>query len=179
MPRTTAPSSCSAACWPCPWRILPISNFSPATRAQIQLSQSIAEQIKGEGLGPIWEALTIFLERKTAWKELSSRATAGVAYDPDGHVSVVAEARRKAWELAAAGDPGAAVSTLRDALNDIDKIERGWRLEEVAAYQHEVDPEGAQATIRAAKQANKNTLMPTVPLTAKPVKGPRSAGCRR
>jgi hypothetical protein len=148
-----------------------LKHFSPATRAQIRLSQSIAAQIKGEGLGPVRDALTMFLERDPEWKTLSSGATAGVAYDPDGHVSQVAEARRKAWDLAAAGDPGAAATTLRDALTEIDKVERGWRLEEVAAYQHEVDPQGAQATIKAAKQANKNTLMPTIPLVAKPVRG--------
>lgn len=71
-----------------------LKHFSPATRAQIELSQSIAEQIQGEGLGPVRDALTMFLERDETWKDLSSRATAGVAYDPDGHVSVVAEARR-------------------------------------------------------------------------------------
>jgi hypothetical protein len=84
---------------------------------------------------------------------------------------VVAEARRKAWDLAAAGDPGVAARTLRDALNDVDKVERGWRLEEVAAYQHEVDTQAAQGTLKAAKQANKNTMMPTIALAAKPVKG--------
>jgi hypothetical protein len=148
-----------------------LKHFSPATRTQIKLSQSIAEQIKGEGLGPVRDALTMFLERDETWKRLSSRATAGVACDPDGHVSVVAEARRKAWDLAAAGDPGVAARTLRDALNDVDKVERGWRLEEVAAYQHEVDTQAAQGTLKAAKQANKNTMMPTIALAAKPVKG--------
>lgn len=148
-----------------------LKHFSPATQAQIKLSHSIAAQIKGEGLGPVRDALTKLLERNQAWKDLSSSATAGVAYDTDGHVSAIAEARRKAWDLAAAGDPGAAAKTLRDALDGTSSIERGWWLEEVAAYQHEVDPPGAQATIKAAKQANKNTLMPTIALAARPVKG--------
>lgn len=113
----------------------------------------------------------MFLSREDTWRDLSNHATAGVAYDPDGHVSAVAEARRKACDLAAAGDPGAAAKVLRDALDTVDALERGWRLEEVATYQHEVDPVGAQSTIKAAKQANKNTLMPTIALAAKPVKG--------
>jgi hypothetical protein len=50
-------------------------------------------------------------------------------------------------------------------------VERGWRLEEVAAYQHEVNTQAAQGTLKAAKQANKNTMMPTIALAAKPVKG--------
>ncbi len=59
-----------------------LKHFSPATRAQIHLSQSLAAQIKSEGLGPVRDALTMFLKRDPVWKELSSRATAGVAYDP-------------------------------------------------------------------------------------------------
>lgn len=148
-----------------------LKHFSPATRAQIQLSQTIAEQIKGEGLGPVREAISMVLDRDPTWKGLSSGATAGVAYDPDGHVSVVAEARRRAWDLTAAGDPAAAARILRNALNDIDKVERGWRLEEVASYLHDIDPAGAQATVKAAKQANRSTLMPTIALSTKPVKG--------
>lgn len=145
--------------------------FSPATRAQIELSQAVAAQITGEGLTPVREVLSMFLQRDADWKAASSRATAGVEYDSDGHVSPVAEARRKAWELAAAGDPGGGAATLRNALDGIDTIERGWRLEEVAAYLHEVSPDEAQRTIKAAKQANKNTLMPAVALTPKPVRG--------
>lgn len=148
-----------------------LKHFSPATRAQIELSQTIAEQIRGEGLGPIRDAISMVLGRDPTWKRLSSGATAGVAYDQDGHVSVVAEARRRAWDVAAAGDPAAAARTLRNALNDLDKVERGWRLEEVASYLHDVDPAGAQATLKAAKQANPSTLMPTITLPAKPVKG--------
>ena len=33
-----------------------LAHFSPATRAQINLSQRIAQQIKGEGLGPVRDA---------------------------------------------------------------------------------------------------------------------------
>lgn len=148
-----------------------LKHFTPATRAQIQLIQTIAEQIRGEGLEPVRDAISMVLDRNAAWKGLSSGATAGVAYDSAGHVSVVAEARRRAWDLAAAGDPGAAARTLRDALAAVDTVERGWRLEEVAAYLHELDPAAAQSTIKAAKQANRSTLMPTIALAAKSVRG--------
>lgn len=150
-----------------------LAHFSPATRAQIAFSQSVAEQIAGEGLAPVRDLLSLFLDRDDTWKGLSSQATAGVAYDPEGHVSGVAEARRKAWDLADAGDLDGAARTLRDSLTDVDGIERGWRLEEVAAYLHEVSPEQAQATIHAAKQANPTVLMPAVPLVANPVRGQR------
>lgn len=146
--------------------------FSPATRAQIQLSQEVADQIVREGLDSIREALQLFLGRDADWKAASSRATASVAYDRDGHVSDVAIARRKAWDLIAAGDPASAAVTLRNALDDVDEIERGWRLEEVAAYQHEISPEEAQKTVRAARMMNYSTLRPNAPLQPKPLTGP-------
>jgi len=145
--------------------------FSPATRAQIDFSQTLARQIAGEGLGPVREALSLFLERDPTLKAASSKATAGVAYDPDGHVSAVAQARRQAWDHAAAGDPDRAARTLRSALDGLDDVEKGWRLEEVASYQHEVDPAGAQATTKAAKQLNPNVLLPIATIAAKPVRG--------
>lgn len=145
--------------------------FSPATRAQIGFSQRLAEMIEGEGLGAVREALDLFLNREEDLKDASSQATAGVAYDPDGHVSVVAQARRQAWEQAAAGDPGRAANTLRNALDKLEDVEKGWRLEEVATYQHEVDPTGAQETIKAAKRLNSNVLMPVQTVSGKPVRG--------
>lgn len=150
--------------------------FSPATRAQIDLSQDVADQITGEGLEAVREALQVFLGRAAEWKALSSRATASVQYDRDGHVSAVAVARRKAWDLAEAGDPAAASSTLRNAADSVDEVERGWRLEEVAAYQHESAPDGAQSTLRAARKMNRSVLMPAMPLQPKPVKGPFAQG---
>lgn len=144
--------------------------FSPATRAQIGFSQRLAEMIEGEGLAAVREALDTFLNRDEDLKDASSQATAGVAYETNGHVSVVAHARRKAWGYAAAGDPDRAATTLRHALDDLDDVEKGWRLEEVATYQHEIDPPGAQATIKAAKQLNPNVLKPIQTGPGQPVR---------
>lgn len=147
--------------------------FSPATQAQIEFSQRVAEMISGEGLDAVREALGLFLDRDEDLKEASSKATAGVAYDTDGHVSGVAQARRQAWASAAAGDPDRAARTLREALDDLDDVEKGWRLEEVATYQHEVDPPGAQATLQAAKRLNPMVLMPTQTVPGSPGRGMR------
>lgn len=150
--------------------------LSPATRAQIDLSQQIADQIEGEGLDAVRDALTVFLTRDPGWLSASSAAIAGVEYDTDGHVSPVAEARRASWEMAAAGDPGGAADHLKAALNGMDSIERGWRLEEVAAYTYEVDAEEAQQIIRGAKKLNSSVLMPAIALARRPVRGRAQQG---
>lgn len=145
--------------------------FSPATRAQIDLSQQIADQIEGEGLDAVREAISMFLARAEGWLEASSSAIAGAEYDTDGHVSRVSEARRAAWDATIAGDPAGAADRLNASLNDIDDVERGWRLEEVAAYRQEIGPEEAQQTLQAAKRLNNNVLMPAIPLSRRPLRG--------
>jgi hypothetical protein len=146
--------------------------FSPATRAQIELSERIANQIAGEGLDAIREALMIFLRRDAAWMSLSSRATAGVEYDRKGHVGTIARARRRAFNQAAVNDPAAATETLRNALDAVpDDITKGWYLEEVAAYQHLSSPPDAQKTLKAARQLNRMTLKPTVAMPARETRG--------
>lgn len=145
--------------------------FSPATLAQINLSQKVSDQIKGEGLDTVRDTLSMFLDRNEQWKKVSSEATAGVSYASTGHVSEVSEARRKAWNLASSGDFDTAVKVLFKALNNLDPIERGWYLEEVASYQHEISAQGAQKTIKSAKQANKSTLMPISSIKPGPMRG--------
>lgn len=142
--------------------------FSPATRAQIDFGERVAEQIEGEGLDAVREALSLFLDRNKDLRDASSKATAGLSYDTDGHVSPLAEARRQAWTDATTSDPGNAVSVLRSALDTLGPVEKGWYLEELAGYQHELDQAGAQQTLKAAKKLNVNVLLPTVTIDTKP-----------
>jgi hypothetical protein len=90
--------------------------YSPATRAQIDLSIEVAMQIKGEGLASIREALSVFLNRDPGWLAASSRAIAGVEYDREGHVRAPATARREAFNLARAGQPYEASQKILDSL---------------------------------------------------------------
>lgn len=145
-----------------------LKHFSPATRAQIDFSQRVAAQIDGEGLDAVREALGLFLDRDKDLLDASSQATAGLSYDTEGHVSPVAEARRQAWVEATASDPTKAARVLRNALDPLEPIERGWYLEEVAAYQYETDREASQLTLRAAKKLNPSVLLPVVSIDIRP-----------
>lgn len=142
--------------------------FSPATLAQVEFSQRVANQIKGEGLGPVRELLGLFLDRNVDLKAASNQATAGITYNVEGHVSPLAEARRRAWVEATTGNPAKAIEGLRSALDGLDGIEKGWYLEEVAAYQHELSPAESQRTLSAAKKLNSVVIQPTVAIDARP-----------
>ncbi|MDY0909517.1 DEAD/DEAH box helicase [Microbacterium sp. CFBP9034] len=135
--------------------------YSPATRAQIGLSQDVAAQLQNQGIDAIREALGLFLRRDPGWLQVSSEAIAGIAYDSDGHVTEIAVARRQAFDLARAGQTLEASSRVAQALASIaTPYESGWYREEVARYQHATNPDGAQSTLREARLANINVLLP-------------------
>jgi len=149
--------------------------YSPATRAQIELSQEVASQLQGEGLNAVSEALTFFLARAAGWLRASTAATAGVEYDQSGHVTEVSIARRRAFDYARAGQPHEAKQTLLDGIRKLAPYERGWFQEEAAGYADQFDHDEAQRILREARLANINVLLPT---TAVPVRVVRPAAAQ-
>lgn len=151
--------------------------YSPATRAQIELSQQIAEQIQGEGIRVIADLLDTFLERRKKWVSKSLEATADVTYEATGKVTALAAGRRSAFNRAVAGDTDGAVRVLRQAIDTVDDpLVKGWHLEELATYEHFVDPTAAQRTLAAARKLNSGVLKPAVPPSRKEIKGPAAQG---
>ena len=153
--------------------------YSPATRAQIELSQQIAEQIDGEGIEEIRNLLDLFLEREEPWVSKSAEATADVTYDATGEVTTIAVARRGAFDKTVAGDPDGAVQLLRTGIDTVtDDLARGWYLEELASYEQLMDPSASQRTLAAAKKLNPGVLKPAVPPSRKRVAGPAAQGAQ-
>lgn len=151
--------------------------YSPATRAQVELSQQIAEQIEDQGIEEVANLLDLFLEREDPWVTKSLAATADVKYDTTGHVTEIAQARRQAFNRTVAGNPDGAVAVLRSALDSLsDDLEKGWYLEELAMYEHFVDQAASQKTLSAARTLNSGVLKPAVPPAAKKVVGPAAQG---
>jgi hypothetical protein len=137
--------------------------FSPATRAQLELSRDIAMQISGQGLDAVRAALSACLGRDPQWVQRSRRALAEIRYVDIGAVRPEAVAFREAFDLAAAGDTAAAADRLQRTINDIeDQALRGWLREQKAAYLHFTDPALAQQQLGAAVRDNPVLLRPTV-----------------
>lgn len=135
--------------------------YSPATKAQIQLSSQLAEQMKGGGLDAIKQLLLIFLQRDNRWVSRSLANTATVEYNPDGRISDLEIARRTAFNAAVINDFPLAVSILRTTLNDVtDVAERGWYKEELSEYLEFVDQNQARSCLAEAKSCNPEVMMP-------------------
>ena len=151
--------------------------YSPTTRAQVELSQRLADQIQGEGIEAIADLLDTFLERKSEWVSRSLEATADVTYDASGHVTVLATGRREAFNRAVAGDVAGSVLVLRAAIDSVtDPLVKGWYLEELAAYEHHVNPVASQKTLAAARKMNPAVLKPAVSPSRKKIAGPAAQG---
>jgi hypothetical protein len=148
--------------------------YSPVTRAQIELSQEIADQISREGLDEVRNVLDVFLEREDEWVSASRAAVADVQYDRDGKVTELAIARRAAFDKAVAGNPGEAVEILRVGIDSLtDDLEIGWALEELAGYQQLTSPLDAQRTLASARERNTGVIKADVPPPPKRLKGPQ------
>ncbi|MBB0242689.1 DEAD/DEAH box helicase [Streptomyces alkaliphilus] len=145
--------------------------FSPATRAQLRVSRSIADQIAGEGLGQVREAIDACLERHPQWLTASRRALADVQYDQTSTVRAEATANRQAFNLAAIGQYQAAVSRLQAVINSLeDKALRGYLMEQKAAYLHHVDPSAAQQALTTAVVKNPMVQRPVDDVAPRTIK---------
>lgn len=148
--------------------------FSPATRAQLDLSRSLALSIAGGGIAAVREALCVFLDRDPKWVERSRRALAKIKYDETGSVRPDAIAARQAFDLAAAGQTQDAADRIQKAVNDADEDNlRGWLLEQKAAYVHFTNSSSAQTILSEAVKKNPYVLRPAAGISfaaAKPAR---------
>ena len=155
--------------------------FSPATRAQLELSAEVARQIAGEGIGAVRDAIALCIGRDPQWVALSRRALAEVRYDQDGIVRPSAIAARSAFDEAARGQYAQAAAILSAAagkLSSDQAAERGWLKEQQAVYLHFTDPARAQQVLADANADNPGLLRPSVGVPVKTVRATQAQAQR-
>ena len=145
--------------------------FSPATRAQLDLSRDIANQIQGEGLDAVRVALHACISRNPQWVERSKRALAEIHYADASIIRAEAVAAREAFDLAAIGQTRAAANRLQRVIDELENPAiRGWLMEQMAAYRHFTDKVAAQKALTAAGQRNPFVLHPAAGISPAPIK---------
>lgn len=134
--------------------------FSPATRAQLELSEQVAAQLEGTGLDALKEAALQCLNRDPDWLALSRATLAPLRYG-QANVSELSVATREAFEHAVAGDFNDALAAMQRAIDAADgPAEKGYVLQQYAAYEHHVNPARAQQTQKSANRKNRSVLRP-------------------
>ena len=101
--------------------------LSPATRAQVALSASVAEELAGHDLHSLIGVIRQVLGRDTNWIATSRSSLAGVAY-PQGGVDEAVAGPRAAQNAAAAGQFETAVERMKSGGHaDGGRRLKGWR----------------------------------------------------
>ena len=135
--------------------------FSPATRAQLELSRSLADQIRDHEFSELRGIVSRCLLRDSGWVVASRSARDGVTYDDSQPVSPTAIALRGALVHATRDRYHEAVELLREASRKTsDSKQRGWLKSEAAAYQHHSDQVLAQTLLASAFEENSAVVRP-------------------
>lgn len=139
-------------------RTLP--RFSPATRAQLELSREIAASVDNQPLSKIIRAATQALERDANWVEFAKERL-GEVEKHDSMFSETAIAERQAFESAVAGDLVGAAAGVAEAAGAEPLAKREGILREVQAmYTDQYDPAAAQQVLAIAREKNPYVIRP-------------------
>src|SRR5262249_15701526 len=94
-----------------------VEKFTPATRAQLDLSEKLSEQLRGRGIDQIDGTIMYCLNRDRQWVSASRAATVHARYIGDGLLNMVAVRQRKAFNAAATKDYTSAMAQIQESVN--------------------------------------------------------------
>lgn len=137
--------------------------FSPATQAQLKLSEEVTKQLGG-GLAEIEAAIEYCLNQTPEWRKVAREALSNIAYPNEANIRGVAVSQRDAFDEASIGNFKEAVSAIQALLNDdqvsSSSVVKGWLKWQLAEYVDFVDQVKAQEILKSALQLNRNLPKP-------------------
>ncbi|MGH8926677.1 MAG: helicase C-terminal domain-containing protein [Acidimicrobiia bacterium] len=137
------------------------AKFSMATRAQLDLSAQLAEQMVGATIEGISEVIQKCLGRDSDWLTASRNALVRLPDVEETHDTRVAAARRRAFEASLIGQHTEAHDEMQKAVEAAnDPRDQGWLLQETARYVHFQNPAKAQEILLAAIKRNGRVTRP-------------------
>jgi hypothetical protein len=137
--------------------------FTGATRAQLELSENVSAQLKGQSAEGIREVLDLSLRRDPEWIAASRAALVEAEEEKGGFVSPTVISIRQAFDEAKSGLWSTAAATAQAAVGPIqEKSAKGYMLLQVAEFLEHVNPSQAQEVLMAAATLNNRTTKPLV-----------------
>jgi hypothetical protein len=137
-----------------------MARFGPATRAQLDLSSRVAQQLAGASMGRIITAVRQALGRDPGWIAASRQTLAEVTYGP-AWLDPVAVRRRAAFNNAATAQYRPATAEISAAINEADDDRgKGWLQEQLATYTQPINPAQAQQILAGALRLNPRVMRP-------------------
>ena len=129
--------------------------FSPATAAQMNVSNNLAKQIRGKPLSEMHSVVSLCLKRHPDWVKASKQALVNVTYDGAGKISEMAVVQRKAFGLAQVNQFRQAADAIQAMANaETNPKLQGWYKQQLAENIHRFDKPQAQEILLSAAIAN-------------------------
>ncbi|QLL92821.1 MULTISPECIES: DEAD/DEAH box helicase family protein [Pectobacterium] len=136
-----------------------LEKFSPATKAQIKLSQELVKIFPDSTITTIKGALDHCLLREPQWTSMSKGVLAGLTLDQK-EIDTHTINKRKAYDLASRNMSHEAAKVLREDGNVTDKIHKGFLKEHAAEYVNLYDKSESQILLQSASSDNYRVLKP-------------------
>lgn len=134
------------------------AHFSPATAAQIALSQQVSTQVANKGMVAVHEAFQDLWDRNPDWVAAARNALIPVTYPDQTTIDPIAAAQRQAFDAVRINRFDQAEAALRSAESgQTDAKVRGWLLDQVATAVHHLDKVRSQQILHSA--IDRNTLV--------------------
>lgn len=131
--------------------------FSPATRAQLELSRKVSADLAGSDIMNMLGVITQVVEGDAGFREISREALVGVTYG-SSIVAPTAAPLRAAYNAAAVGRAETAKEMAQEAVNIALNTGAtrlaGWLGETLADYTHALNATEAQAILTTAVERN-------------------------
>lgn len=135
--------------------------LTPATKAQLELSRRIAKKLKNPSVAEIKGVILQCLDRDQDWIKVSKKILVSLKADDKLRLDPAKLALRSAFDSARANQYKDALTVLDKAIDTTtDAQVKAWLLARKAAFQHEVDAEGAQKTLIAAHSLEPGVVKP-------------------
>jgi len=138
-----------------------MSLLTTATRAQLELSDQVADQLDSPGVEDLQEVIAYCLEQDRDWIQASRGALASLKYRAEGSVHPTTPHERAAYDAGRLGQFTEAVAEMQSAVNGAtDDRHRGWLKQELAAYKNPINAPEAQVIQKSALSLNSNLFRP-------------------
>lgn len=138
-----------------------VNKLSPGTKAQLDLSEQVSEQIKGQSIDDLTNTMNLCFSREGQWITASKGVLASLKYSKSINLDDATIALRKSYDLASKNNTVLAAANLGDLVNKVsDKKERGYLKQLFGEYTNLYDKVEAQKIQMSGSSDNRRILKP-------------------
>ena len=138
-----------------------IENFSPATRAQMNISENVSAQVKDKPVEDLEQLMNYCLLQDPQWVGYSKGQLAQLTYEERTDSKPIKLSLYEAYLLASRGDVNSACKIIEDTANSCnERALKGYLKQVLAEYKNIIDEQQAQLILLSANADNQRLIKP-------------------